>query len=56
MVGSEAEAERGTEEPETVAPEVGAVTETVGEVVSIGGMAREQEAVVPPLLPTQLQR
>jgi hypothetical protein len=44
-------------EPETVAPATGAVRIMVGEVVSgAGGMAKEQEAVVPPFDPVQFQR
>lgn len=55
-MGSEAVAEIATAEPETVELLVGEVIETVGEVVSGTGMAEEQLAVVPPLLPTQFQR
>ena len=55
-MGSEAEAERETEEPETVPPFVGEVMEMVGEVVSLpaGGlvlMGRMQEALEPPFWP-----
>ena len=53
-IGSEAEAERVTDAPETVAPAVGAVMDMVGGVVSgERGIGKLQEAVVPPV---QLQR
>ena len=48
--------ERETE-PEIVELFRGEVMETAGEVVSVvDGMGKEQEAVVPPLLPRQDQR
>ena len=54
-IGSEARAVRLTV-PKRVAEGRGEVMETVGLVVSVGGIAKEQDAVLPPFEPRQDQR